>query len=134
MTKRICWKRGMRLTDQILRASENCSEEFLGKAFILATAGRYGLFPSSYPFELSLNISKGIVDVESLRCLAMTRGGQLIDVDYDTRYTSSFDTRVQIPDSKNEKEFFLTINAHLGEWRERNDGYEERMFECFSKK
>lgn len=128
MTKRICWKRGMRLTDQILRASENCSEEFLGKAFVLATAGRYGLFPSSHPFELSLNISKGIVDVESLRCLAMTRGGHLIDVDYDTRYTGSFDTRVQIPDNKNEKEFFLTINAHPGEWREKNDGYEEPLY------
>ena len=118
----------MRLTDQILRASENCSEEFLGKAFALAAAGRFGLFPSSHPFELSLNITKGIVDVESLSCLAMTRGGQLIDVDYDTRYTGSFDTRVQIPDNRGEKEFVLTIDAHPGEWREANGGYEEPVY------
>jgi hypothetical protein len=128
MTKRICWKKGMRLTDQLLRASENSSEEFIGKAFVLAVAGRFGLFPSSHPFELSLNITKGMVDVESFSCLAMTRGGQLIDVNYDTRYTGSFDTRVQIPDNRGEKEFFLTINAHPGEWREANDGYEEPVY------
>lgn len=118
----------MRLTDHLLRASENSREEFLGKAFALAAAGRFGLFPSSHPFELSLNITKGMVDVESLSCLAMTRGGQLIDVDYDTRYTGSFDTRIQIPESRGENEFLLTINAHPGEWRETNDGYEEPVY------
>lgn len=118
----------MRLTDQILRASENSKEDFLGKAFTLAAAGRFGLFPSSHPFELSLNITKGIIDVESLTCLGMTKGGQLIDVDYDARYTGSFDTRVQIPDNSGEKEFYLTINAHPGEWRASNDGYEEPVY------
>ncbi len=128
MAKRICWKRGMRLTDQILRASDNSREEYLGKAFALAAAGRFGLFPSSHPFELSLSITKGIVDVESLSCLGLTKDGQLIDVSYDTRYTGSFDTRVQIPDVRDEKEFFLAINAHSGEWRETNDGYEEPVY------
>ena len=118
----------MRLTDQVLRASENSKEDFLGKAFTLAAAGRFGLFPSSHPFELSLNITKGIIDVESLTCLGMTKGGQLIDVDYDARYTGSFDTRVQIPDNSGEKEFYLTINAHPGEWRASNDGYEEPVY------
>lgn len=118
----------MRLTDQILRASENSSVELIGKAFALAAAGRFGLFPSSHPFELSLNITKGILDVESLSCLAMTRGGHLIDVNYDTRYTGSFDTRILIPEARGEKDFFLVINAHPDEWKETNDGYEEPVY------
>lgn len=115
----------MRLTDGILRDSDNCTEQLFGKALLLAAAGRFGLFPSSEAFELSLDISKGMVDVKSLNCLAVTKGGNLIDVHYDTRYTNAFDTRVQIPDENGEKEFILTINAQNDQWQDTNDGYEE---------
>ena len=53
----------MRLTDDILKASDDCTTELVGNALALAAAGRFGLFPSSSPFELSLNINNGIVDV-----------------------------------------------------------------------
>lgn len=125
MAKRICWKKGMRLTDDILRSSDNCTEEFVGRALCLAAAGRFGLLPSSNPFELSVNISMGMVDVETLNCLAVTKGGKLIDVHYDTRYTNVFDTRVQIPESLGEKEYILTINTDSGHWKDTGDGYEE---------
>lgn len=125
MTKRICWKKGMRLTDDILRASDNSTMELIGNALALAAAGRFGLIPSTSPFELSLNINKGLVDVEQLSCLAVTKGGFLIDAHYDTRFTNTFDTRVQIPEVNGEKELILTINAYTDKWKDSNDGYEE---------
>lgn len=128
MTKRICWKKGMRLTDDILRASDNSTMELVGNALALAAAGRFGLLPSSTPFELSLNINKGLVEVEQLKCLAVTKGGYLIDAHYDTKFTNTFDTRVQIPEGTGEKEFILTIDAHPEKWKDTNDGYEEPIY------
>ena len=125
MTKRICWKKGMRLTDDILRASDNSTMELVGNALALAAAGRFGLFPSVTPYELSLNINKGLVDVEQLSCLAVTKGGYLIDAHYDTKFTNTFDTRIQIPEVNGEKELILTIDASLDKWKDTNDGYEE---------
>lgn len=124
MTKRICWKRGMRLTDDILRASDNCTAEYVGNALALAAAGRFGLLPSTSPFELSLSINRGIVDVELLNCLAVTKSGFLIDAHYDTKFSNAFDTRVQLPET-GEKELILTIDVHPEKWKETNDGYEE---------
>ena len=128
MTKRICWKKGMRLTDDILRASDNSTMELVGNALALAAAGRFGLLPSSTPFELSLNINKGLVEVEQLKCLGVTKGGYLIDAHYDTKFTNNFDTRVQIPEGTGEKEFILTIDAHPEKWKDTNDGYEEPIY------
>ena len=125
MTKRICWKKGMRLTDDILRASDNSTMELVGNALALAAAGRFGLFPSASPFDLSLNINKGLLDVELLNCLAVTKDGNLIDVHYDTKYTNTFDTRIQIPEVSGEKELLLTIDASLDKWKDTNDGYEQ---------
>ena len=125
MTKRICWKKGMRLTDDILRASDNSTMELVGNALALAAAGRFGLFPSVTPYELSLNINKGLVDVEQLSCLAVTKGGYLIDAHYDTKFTNTFDTRIQIPEVNGEKELILTIDASLDKCKDTNDGYEE---------
>ena len=115
----------MRLTDDVLRASDNSTMELVGNAFALAAAGRFGLFPSTMPFELSLSINKGLVDVEQLNCLAVTKGGLLIDVHYDTKFTNIFDTRVQIPEGGVGKEFILTIDAYTDRWKDTNDGYEE---------
>ena len=128
MAKRVCWKKGMRLTDDVLRASDSKMIELVGNAFALASAGRFGLFPSSTPFELSLNITKGFVDVELLDCVAVTRGGDFIDVHYDTKYTNTFDTRISIPETNGEKELILTIDSHAEQWRDTNDGYEEPVY------
>ena len=124
MFKRVCWKKGMRLTDEILKSSNNCTVELVGNALALAATGRFGLIPSSKSFEISLNFSRGIVDVETLNCIAVTKGGDLIDVHYDTNYTNTFDTRVQIPVDKEEKEFILTIDIHRGQWREIDRDFE----------
>lgn len=128
MAKRVCWKKGMRLTDDVLRASDSKMIELVGNAFALASAGRFGLFPSSAPFELSLNIAKGFVDVEELKCVAVTKGGDFIDVHYDTKYTNTFNTRIPIPENNGEKELILTIDSHAEQWRDTNDGYEEPVY------
>lgn len=126
MTKRICWKKGMRLTDEVLRASDDSTIELVGNSLALAAAGRFGLLPSTH-FDLSVNISKGLVDVESLNCTAVTKSGNVIDAHYDTKFTNSFDTRIQIPEGNGEKEYVLTIN-YTGQWKDSNDGYEEPIY------
>lgn len=123
--KRISWKRGMRLTDNIMRASDESMAEVIAQAFVLASAGRFGLLPSQQPFELSVNIGKGFLDVESLYCLATTLGGDIIDAHYNTRYNNNFNTRVAIPDTPGVEEYILTINVMPGQWKEIPDGFEE---------
>ena len=64
MPKRISWKKGMRLTDEVLLAADNCTAEALSQAFMLGCGGRFGLFPSAIrPFEMSLSINNGYVDL-----------------------------------------------------------------------
>ena len=116
----------MRLTDEVLRASDDSTIEFIGKSFALAAAGRFGLLPSM-PFDLTVNISKGLVDVESLNCTAVTKGGNIIDAHYDTKFTQSFDTRIHIPEGSAEKEYILTIN-YTDQWKDSNDGYEAPIY------
>ncbi len=110
MSKRIFWKKGMRLTDEILNASDKCHFELLGYSLLLGAAGRSGLLPSSRQFGISLAINKNMVDIESLSCLALTKSGILIDIAYDSSFSNFFDTRVVIPDTE-EKRLILVINA-----------------------
>lgn len=124
MIKRVSWRKGMRLTEELLKASDNCHYEWISCMIALASAGRFGLFPQSRPFDVSLNIVNGIVDVEAINCLAITKGGHLIDLQYDTRYSNSFDTRVKLPDDNTGNEYLLLINALSEHWNEANDGYE----------
>lgn len=121
MSKRISWKKGMRLTDEVLSMSDNCTSELIGKALVLSAGGNFGLFPNSRPFSLSLDINKNIIDVVSMNCLGITRDGTLIDVNYDTNYTNSFDTRTVIPGSNEDAVFILCVSS-TGEWRDTNDG------------
>lgn len=127
MPKRVSWKKGMRLTDDVLRASDDCTAQLVGRAFALASAGRFGLCPSPRPFELSLSLSKGVADVETLSCVAITRDGSLIDAHYDTRYTNTFDTRVPLPDAGGATELLLVITAD-GRWSDTADGFEEQAY------
>lgn len=122
MAKKICWKKGMRLTEEILTASDNCHIALVGRALIAATAGRFGLLPSIRPFRAIVSLNKNVLDVEALTCLAVTRGGDLIDIEYDTTFANPFDTRLTIPNT-DEKSFYLLITASQDEWRDTNDGY-----------
>lgn len=122
MSKRVFWHKGMRLTDEVLRTADECTADLIGKALLLGAGGHFGLLPASgRPFNISLNISKNVVDVVSINCLGITRDGSLIDVDYDTTYTDAFDTRAVIPASAEDETFLLCI-ASTGEWRNEPNG------------
>ena len=127
MSKRISWKKGMRLTDEVLSMSDNCTSELIGKALVLSAGGNWGLFPNTRPFSLSLDINKNVIDVVSMNCLGITRDGTLIDVNYDTNYTNSFETRTVIPSSNEDAVFILCISS-TDEWRETNDGFCEPAY------
>lgn len=75
MKRRICWKRGMRLTDDILRKSSDCMEEQIGVSLMLSAVGRFGLLPCERDFNLQLDINKGFVEVNALDCLGLTKSG-----------------------------------------------------------
>jgi len=123
MKKRICWKRGMRLTDDIMRKASDCTEEQVSIALMLSAAGRFGLIPSVRDFNLQIDINKGFIEVGALDCLGLTKDGCLIDVQFDTQFTTSFETRVALPAS-NATTLTLLIEAHPTEWHDVNDGYE----------
>lgn len=127
MEKRICWKKGMRLTDQIMRASDVATADRIGDALALASAGRFGLLPSPRQFQLSLNLSANYVEVQALDCLAVTQGGLLIDAQFDTKYTNHLERRVAIPDGGH-RELLLTISVDPNQWEETLDGYEEPVY------
>ena len=128
MPKRISWKKGMRLTDEVLLSADKCTTETIGHALTLAAAGRYGLFPSARPFLLSLNVQKGFVSIEALDCMAITRGGDIIDVQFDTKYSDVTDARVEIPSQTDEKEFILTVNTSADRWQETEEGLLEPRY------
>lgn len=118
----------MRLTDDIMRASEEASATRIGNALTLASAGRFGLLPSRRQFKLSLNLHADSVEVQTLDCLAVTRGGFLLDVQLDTRYTDYIEKRVSLPDETGINELFLTISVDPTQWKETLNGYEEPVY------
>jgi len=126
--KRVSWKRGMRLSDELMRASDDNMAALIAKSTVLAANGRFGLLPSHQSFNLNLNIGNGFVDVDALTCLAVTKGGHIIDVDYDTRYGHNFNKRVPMPQVSSTDEYILTINVHTGEWKEVSDDMEEPVY------
>lgn len=121
MPKRVCWKKGMRLTDEILTLSDKCDEELVRNAFALSANGHFGLFPNSRPFRLSLEISKETIEAVMVDCLGLTKDGTLIDVCYDTCYSGSFDTRVMISALNMENTYLLCIYSR-NVWKDTNDG------------
>lgn len=117
----------MRLTDEILALSDRCTEELVSKGFLLGACGRMGLMPSTRNFNISLDIDGDVIDVISIDCIGLTRNGSLIDVQYDTNYTNSFDTRVIIPSQNMDLRFYLCISA-IDDVRDTNDGLCETQY------
>lgn len=128
MAKKIMWKKGMRLTDDILALSDKCTEELISKGLVLGACGRMGLMPSIRNFNVSIDINNDVVDVVSIDCIGLTRNGRLIDVQYDTNYTNSFDTRVIIPSHNTDLRFYLCISA-IDDVRDTNDGLCDTKYE-----
>ena len=127
MPKRIMWKKGMRLTDEILALSDKCTEELVSKGLVLSTCGRIGLLPGVRKFNLSVDINNEVIDIVSIDCVGLTKNGSLIDVQYDTNYTNTFDTRAILPSQNTNSRFHLCISA-LDDVRDTNDGMCETQY------
>ena len=120
MPKRMNWKKGMRLTDEVLRTADDCTAQAVGQAVALAASGRFGLLPALRPFQLSLNVAADAVEVASLCLLAVTRAGDVIDLRMAGGLTDMPNSRVALPDDANE--VFLVVNVLPQEWVETGDG------------
>lgn len=127
MTKRISWKKGMRLTDEILRISDKCVIESLKQAFCIGACGRFGLIPSSNGFHISLNINKDFLEIEELNCFAITQNGSLIDINFDTSFSKTNYTNVIIP-STEESSMLLVIKIKNDEWTDINETFCEPSY------
>lgn len=115
----------MRLTDDIMRASDEATTTQISNALALASVGRFGLLPGSRRFQLSLKLNANSVEVQTLDCLAVTRDGSLIDAQINTKYTDYINKSVYIPDDKGNRELFLTISVDPKQWKETLNGFEE---------
>lgn len=118
----------MRLTPEVFNAMDAARDDTLKLVCQLVSAGRYGLFPSVKPFELSVNISNNFLEVISLCCYAVTRSGMIIDIDFDSNYSHTFDTRVSIPTAGAQDGFLLIVRMLDGQWREVNDLLAENTY------
>lgn len=118
----------MRLSTEIFNAMDGAAENSLCMVSLLGSANRYGLFPTSKPFELSVNINGDALEVTSLTCHGVTKSGCLIDIDYDSNYANTFDTRIAIPAGSDGDAYYLIIRVNEGEWREIDDTYSELSY------
>lgn len=117
----------MRLTAEILKASDKCTDKMISHCMSLAASGRFGLIPSGRAFHVSLNFNKNFVEIEELDCLAITRSGSLIDICFDTRYTKSQETRITFPTTEDTALLLVAYEAK-DSWKETNDGFMEPIY------
>lgn len=125
--KRISWKKGMRLTDEVFRLSDAYNSEQLSNALVLGAAGRFGLFPQC-SFNVSIDINGSDINVISLDCLALTRNGSLIDITYDSTYNNTFNTHAEMPQTSSSGRLLVSVCAVDGEWHETSEGVCEPQY------
>lgn len=128
MPLKVTWKKGMRLSSDIFNALDITIEEYARLASLVASGARYGLITTTKPFELSVNVNNNILEVVSLCCRGITKSGKIIDIDFDSNYTSTFDTRVTIPTANNGDAFLLVVKMRDKEWREVSEVYSEPAY------
>lgn len=128
MPIKVTWKKGMRLSTDVFDASDAFSMENIRLSNIIATGGRYGLIPVDKPFELSVNVNNNILEVVSLSCHGVTRSGRIVDIEFDSNYANTFDTRISLPGSNGEDAFLLVVKFYDRQWREVNETFSEPKY------
>lgn len=128
MPLKVTWKKGMRLSTDVFDALDVSIDENLRLSNILSTGGRFGLIPTKKPFELSINVSNNIVEVVSLSCHGVTKSGKIVDIEFDSNFTCTFDARVSLPQQKGDNAFLLVIKLHDKQWREVDEMYSEPKY------
>lgn len=128
MPLKVTWKKGMRLSTEVFDALDASHDESVRLSNLISTGGRSGLIPFPKPFELSVNVSNNVLEVVSLSCHGVTKSGKLVDIDFDSNYTNTFDARVAIPNTGNEEALLLIVKLHDKRWREINEMYSEQSY------
>ena len=128
MPLKVTWKKGMRLSTDVFNSLDSTIDENIRLTTLVGTAGRYGLFPTIRPFELSVNINNNILEVVSLSCHGVTKSGKLVDIEFDSNYTVTFDTRVPIPAVNGDSAFILVVKMKDKEWREVTETHSEPFY------
>ena len=118
----------MRLSDDILRASDECALDYTNKAFMLAAAGRFGLLANARPFMVQINAVQNQIEVVSLDCLAITKGGDLIDVQHDGNYSGTLGNVVYLPEDDSLQDVLLLIHLDGEAWLETDENFEEPSY------
>lgn len=118
----------MRLSTEIFRSHDATAAENLRIALLAATGGRGGLLSSDRPFEISVNIHNGILEVVKLQCLGITRSGRLVDISFDSGFKHSADLRISVPAEDSNETFLLVVQMMPGESREINDNFSEDSY------
>lgn len=125
MPKKITWRKGMRLSSELFDEMDDLRFDALEKVVRLASSGRYGLIPSTRPFDISVNISNNVLEVVSLSCLGVTKDGSIVDIEFDSAYTHTFDTRIPMSGEEESESYLLVVRVHKGEWREIDENRSE---------
>lgn len=120
MTKRIHWAKGMRLTDTLLRKSDELTLEMVGRCLRLAVNGCWGILPKEH-FEVSLGIQQEDIDIYELRCVGLTKSGFLIDIELD----GTSPTGIIIPDATDTDALLLYARVLPGDWKDAGEDLEE---------
>ena len=128
MPLKVTWKKGMRLTTDVFNALDFSNEECVRLSNLVATGGRMGLIPVNKPFEISVNVSNNVLEVVSLSCHGVTKSGKIVDIDFDSNYTNTFDTRISIPNANPDEAFLLIVKLHDKQLREVNEIYSEQAY------
>lgn len=128
MPLKVTWKKGMRLSTDVFNALDLSNEESVRLSNLVATGGRMGLIPVNKPFELSVNVSNNVLEVVSLSCHGVTKSGKIVDIDFDSNYTNTFDTRITLPNTNPDEAFLLIVKLHDKQWREVNEMYSEQAY------
>lgn len=128
MSLKVTWKKGMRLSTDIFDALDSSNEDNLRQSILMSSGGRMGLYTTPKPFELSVNISNNFLEVISLSCHGITKSGKLVDIEFDSNYNHTFDTRLVIPSANDSEAFILVVRIHDKEWREVNEMLSEQKY------
>jgi len=128
MHNKVTWRKGMRLSTEVFNAMDKANCDSLRLVSLLGGANRYGLFPAPKPFDLSVNINGNALEVVSLSCHGITKNGSVVDVDFDSNYTNTFDTRMPIPEGVEGDAFLLILRVHEDKWREVNETFSEQSY------
>lgn len=128
MPLKVTWKKGMRLSTDVFDALDMSCDDNIRLSNLIATGGVFGLIPAHKPFELSVNVNNNVLEVVSLTCQGVTKSGKIVDIDFDSNYTNTFDTRITIPSANTDDAFLLIVKFHDKEWREVNEMYSESKY------